>query len=243
MRCRRCGSSDVVLFKDTHKCNVCDSTNIIAVELSRNEQKKKSVSGLLKWSLAIGIALGVLVLITLVPDLVKAREKTQVIACANNLKQIGIVTRIYATAHQDRFPWQVSRSEGGCAESINNLVADLDGFNKNNGRPEIVDFSNAFFAMRSQLSDPRVLICPSDGSAVAANNWDLLSDKNISYKIGLEADEARPDRILSLCKHHSKNGLWIILLSDGSVQTANKTKLQQYWKDQSIKGIGKLNIP
>ena len=34
MRCRRCGSSDIVLFKDIHRCKVCDSTNIIAVELS-----------------------------------------------------------------------------------------------------------------------------------------------------------------------------------------------------------------
>lgn len=29
MRCKRCGSIDIVLFKDIHRCNVCDSTNII----------------------------------------------------------------------------------------------------------------------------------------------------------------------------------------------------------------------
>ena len=43
MRCKRCGSADIVLFKDTHRCSVCDSTNIIGIDLSRNEQKEKSV--------------------------------------------------------------------------------------------------------------------------------------------------------------------------------------------------------
>ena len=243
MRCRRCGSSDVVLFKDIHRCKVCDSTNIIGVELRGDQQNIKSVSGLLKWSLALGIALGVLALIILLPTFAKAREKSQVISCVNNLQKIGAATMRFAFDNQDRFPWQISINEGGCGELISKLDADPDGFNKSNGRPAVVAFPDAFKAMKNELSDPRVLICPSDGSAVAANNWELLSDKNISYKIGLEADEARPDRILSLCKHHSENSLWIILLSDGSVQTVNKTKLQQYWKDQSIRGIGKLNIP
>ena len=43
MKCKRCGSADIVLFKDTHRCSVCDSTNIIGIDLSRNEQKEKSV--------------------------------------------------------------------------------------------------------------------------------------------------------------------------------------------------------
>jgi hypothetical protein len=43
MRCKRCGSADIVLFKDTNRCSVCDSTNIIGIDLSRNEQKEKSV--------------------------------------------------------------------------------------------------------------------------------------------------------------------------------------------------------
>ena len=29
MRCKRCGSMDIVLFKDIHRCKVCDSPNII----------------------------------------------------------------------------------------------------------------------------------------------------------------------------------------------------------------------
>ena len=43
-------------------------------------------------------------------------EKAQRIRCVNNLKQIGIATRIYATDNQDRFPWQVPQTEGGTAE-------------------------------------------------------------------------------------------------------------------------------
>ena len=41
MRCKRCGSSDVTLFKGTHRCRVCDSTNIIGVKLTDKETNRK----------------------------------------------------------------------------------------------------------------------------------------------------------------------------------------------------------
>jgi hypothetical protein len=171
------------------------------------------------------------------------KELKNRIACIKNLKQIGIATRIYATDNQDRFPWQVASAEGGCAESMSNLKADPDGFNVKNGRPAIVAFPDAFSAMRNELFSPDVLICPSDESAVAANNFDSLTEKNISYKLGLQADESKPNRILSLCKHHhAKDGEWLILLSDSSVQRANNTKLQQYWTDQGISNLAELKL-
>ena len=40
MRCKRCGSIDIVLFKDIHRCKVCDSTNIIdetAVDIKQGD--------------------------------------------------------------------------------------------------------------------------------------------------------------------------------------------------------------
>jgi len=49
-------------------------------------------------------------------------EKAQRIRCVNNLKQIGIATRIYATDNQDRFPWQVPQTEGGTAEILKSAV-------------------------------------------------------------------------------------------------------------------------
>ena len=39
MRCRRCGSTEVVLFKDRHRCSVCDSTEIKGVG-TQNQQSE-----------------------------------------------------------------------------------------------------------------------------------------------------------------------------------------------------------
>ena len=33
MKCKRCGSKDIVLYKKIHRCSLCDSTNIEGVKI------------------------------------------------------------------------------------------------------------------------------------------------------------------------------------------------------------------
>ena len=170
-------------------------------------------------------------------------EKAQSQRCVNNLKQIGIATRIYATDNQDRYPWQVPQSEGGTAE-IAQPRSDTDALLDSDGKP-IFD-ANAwrhFQALSNELSNPKVLRCPNDESRTQANTFQstppkgagrnvIPFDKNsVSYwlRTDPEVDEARPNEVMIVCPHH--DGQYNILLTDSSVQQASWNRLAQFFKD------------
>ena len=171
------------------------------------------------------------------------KAKAARIACINNLKQIGIATRIYATDNQDRFPWHVPQAEGGTAE-IAQPRSDTDALLDSVGEP-IFD-ANAwrhFQAMSNELSNPKVLCCPRDGSRTQANTFQstppkgagrnvIPFDKNsVSYwlRTDPEVDEARPNEIVAVCPHH--DGQFNVLLGDSSVQRVSLARLAEYFTD------------
>ena len=59
-------------------------------------------------SLLVAIAMLAVLAGMLLPALAKAKSKAQSVVCLNNMKQIGLGFRIWATDHQDRFPFNVS---------------------------------------------------------------------------------------------------------------------------------------
>ena len=113
----------------------------------------------------------------LLPALAESKAKAQRISCVNNLKQIGIATRIYATDNQDRFPWHVPQAEGGTAE-VATPKSDTTALLDSDGRP-IFD-ANAwlhFQALSNELSNPKVLRCPSDSRPTLVQANSFLSEK------------------------------------------------------------------
>ena len=173
-------------------------------------------------------------------------EKAQSQRCVNNLKQIGIATRIYATDNQDRYPWQVPQSEGGTAE-IAQPRSDTDALLDSDGKP-IFD-ANAwrhFQALSNELSNPKVLRCPNDESRTQANTFQstppkgagrnvIPFDKNsVSYwlRTDPEVDEARRNEVMVVCPHHDEHKSWQynILLTDSSVQRTDWNRLARYFK-------------
>ena len=52
-----------------------------------------------------------------------------------------------------------------------------------------------FQVMSNELSTPKILVCPAD-TRVAATNFVRLKNQNVSYFVGLEANDANPQRFL-----------------------------------------------
>ena len=133
----------------------------------------------------------------LLPALAKAKAKAQKIKCVNNLKNIGLSFRIFATDNDDLFPMQVPTVQGGSAEA-----ADT--------RNGMSLTWRHFLALSNELSTPKIVLCPSDGlGRIEANTWNtnrqvastgiegFYRNQNISYFVGFEADETLPQSMLS----------------------------------------------
>jgi hypothetical protein len=108
----------------------------------------------------------------------KARDRR--ISCLCNLKQVGLAFRMWSNDHADSFPWKVSDKDGGTLE----IVSSGEAFRH-------------FQAVSNELVSPKMLVCPSDETRRRVTTWEDVNNRSLSYFVGLNADEARPQTILS----------------------------------------------
>lgn len=153
-----------------------------------------------------GVAVGAAMVL---PALAKAKEKAQSINCVNNLKQVNLALRIWATDHGDKFPFQVSRSQGGTLELCQ---PDGEGYDRN--------AAQHFQVMANELNTPRLLICPADKSKQAADSFKNLESWNVSYQLRTspQVNDTNPQEVILYCPIHHHTGL-----VDGSVQQGKRT--------------------
>jgi hypothetical protein len=127
------------------------------------------------------VVLGILValLAVLAP---KARTQARLLYCNNNMKQVELAMRVWEGDHTNSYPMAVSESDGGTREFITGLNA-----------------YRHFQVMSNELATPLVLICPaeSDRFRKVATNFVSFYNSNLSYFVGVEANEANPQMILS----------------------------------------------
>lgn len=109
-----------------------------------------------------------------------ARLYSANIVCIGNLKQVGNTFVGWANDHNDKFPMEVSVTNGGTME----LAAT--------GSPVAT-----FQIMSNRISSPSALFCPADDKQPATDFSTGFTGKNVSYFIGLDARRNNPLSILS----------------------------------------------
>ena len=164
----------------------------------------------------------------------RAKSRALRIQCVTNLKHIGVAFDAWASDHNEKFPMEISQTNGGTMEFTS-------GSNE----------WRHFQIMSNELSTPKVLLCPADDSRpLAATNFTFLNNSNLSYFINLDFSHPNPSAIWSgdrnltnatpihngilefttnqpvawTAEMHKKVGN--LLLFDGSVSQVNKDGLR-----------------
>ena len=152
----------------------------------------------------------------LLPALAPPMRKSSKIGCVNNLKQIGLAFRIWEGDNGDKYPMQVSVTNGGAMELA------LNG-----------DVGAIFRVMSNELSTPKILVCLADtGRHYATNFTTDLNHQTISYFVGLDAEDKYPQMILSGDDNLEVNG---VRIRPGVLNLSTNTPVE--WTENERHGL------
>jgi prepilin-type processing-associated H-X9-DG protein len=156
------------------------------MKTERNQAGNRALS--LNEVLIVLTLIGVVGLVILPMLTITKCGKPSILSCVSQLKSIGLAFRIWANDNNDLYPMQVAEAAGGAKEAV-----------------ERGELFRVFLVMSNELSVPRTVICPADQRS-AATNWAKLANTNLSYFIGLDATDTRPNMILSGDRDIAENG-------------------------------------
>jgi prepilin-type N-terminal cleavage/methylation domain-containing protein len=129
--------------------------------------------------LLVVIAIIALLASMLLTAISSSKAKAKQISCVNNLKQVSLALKMWAGDNNDKFPWNLSVTNGGTMDVTDELWVDH------------------FRSCSNELSTPHILYCPTDIKKRPATNWiSADGDQHISYFVGVNASEKFPQTIL-----------------------------------------------
>lgn len=182
------------------------------------------------------------VALLVVPRYLTARAKASRISCAGRHKQVSLAHKVFANERTnpatllENFTMQLSTNFGGTMEwgGSGNVA---------------VHYQN----MSNELGSAKILVCPDDHGRIMRSDFSTpISNSNVSYAVGLDADELQPNMILASDNHMTSSlprkgaiielsasntvawskklhgGAGNIALADGSVQQVTTAGLQMH---------------
>jgi|SRR6266478_2313378 len=114
----------------------------------------------------------------------------QIVACLENLEQIGLAFRTWSLDHGEHLPFEVRTNSGGTLELC--------------GREHVGFDKNAFlhFAVASnELSTPKILVCPGDHSKRPATDFGIPRASHVTHRLrsGSNVNYTNPTEVLAVC--------------------------------------------
>jgi prepilin-type processing-associated H-X9-DG protein len=117
--------------------------------------------------------------VLLFTGLPRAKQRAQNQQCVRILKSVGLAFRQWSIDNSDTYPMRRATSLGGSMESATNGAVFF-----------------TFVVVSNELNTPKILICPTDTRAPATNFSPSFGNANLSYFVGINADETQPQTLL-----------------------------------------------